>query len=123
MESRPQASKARINHLLDKAFEIRQMYHDKLCNEKKINDTDFKRSLTEKETSMMHSRWSKDVMEWMSPECLKEYNDLNREADKLDKEISDRDFMRSLTEKETRMVHNRWMNDVHAWMSSDCLKE
>ena len=32
-------------------------------------------------------------------------------------EIPDIDFKRSLTETETRALHNAWMNDVREWMS------
>ena len=31
------------------------------------------------------------------------------------------DFNRSLTEEETKMLHNLWMNDVSSWMSVECL--
>ncbi len=38
MESRPQASKARLNRFLDKASEIRVRYHNILFDENKISD-------------------------------------------------------------------------------------
>ena len=37
--------------------------------------------------------------------------------------ISDRDFNRSLTDPETSLVHNAWMNDVSAWMNAECLAQ
>ena len=37
--------------------------------------------------------------------------------------INDEDLKRSLTETECKLVHNAWMNDVSAWMSSDCLQD
>ena len=38
-------------------------------------------------------------------------------------DISDTDFKRSLTDQETRHVHNAFMSDVAAWMTSDCLQD
>ena len=32
----------------------------------------------------------------------------------------DLDFERSLTEEETKSLHNAWMNDVEYWMSDEC---
>ena len=32
----------------------------------------------------------------------------------------DLDFSRSLTEEETKSLHNAWMNDVESWMSEEC---
>ena len=40
-----------------------------------------------------------------------------------DEKISDRDFARSLSEAETTLVHNAWMNDVSAWMNKTCLEQ
>ena len=40
-----------------------------------------------------------------------------------DEKISDRDFTRSLSEAETTLVHNAWMNDVSAWMNKMCLEQ
>ena len=40
-----------------------------------------------------------------------------------DEKISDRDFTRSLSEAETTLVHNAWMNDVSAWMNETCLEK
>ena len=37
--------------------------------------------------------------------------------------ISDGDFNRSLTDPETSLVHNAWMNDVSAWMNAECLAQ
>ena len=37
--------------------------------------------------------------------------------------ISDKDFNRSLSEPETTLVHNAWMNDVSAWMNEKCLDQ
>jgi len=36
-------------------------------------------------------------------------------------QIRDKIFSRSLTEAETTLVHNAWMNDVADWMSDECL--
>ena len=38
-----------------------------------------------------------------------------------DRQILDRDLDRSLTEAETRVVHNLYMNDVGAWMNAEAL--
>lgn len=37
--------------------------------------------------------------------------------------IQNRDLKRSLSEDETRQLHNAWMNDVGAWMTPDCLQK
>ena len=37
--------------------------------------------------------------------------------------ISDRGFSRSLSDAETTLVHNGWMNDVSAWMNQKCLAQ
>ena len=37
--------------------------------------------------------------------------------------ISDKDFNRSLSEPETTLVHNSWMNDVSTWMNQECLDQ
>ena len=37
--------------------------------------------------------------------------------------ISDKDFNRSLSDPETTLVHNAWMNDVSSWMHKECLDQ
>ena len=37
--------------------------------------------------------------------------------------FSDRDFTRSLDEHEARLLHNAWMDDVSAWISTECLAQ
>ena len=39
------------------------------------------------------------------------------------RDIPDRDCNRSLTEQETSLLHNAWMNDVSQWMSAECLAQ
>ena len=39
------------------------------------------------------------------------------------KKIQDKDYIRSLTNDETALVHNEWMHDVADWMNEECLMQ
>ena len=80
------ASKDRFERMLNKAKEIRRMYHLRLFNNGAVCDTDIWRSLTEEETALLHNAWMNDVTEWMTAECLDKYETLLREANELDRQ-------------------------------------
>ena len=83
--SQAYASKARLERMLSKVTEIRERYHLRMFNVNEIQDTDFKRALTQDEARSLHNAWMNDVGAWMSPDCLQKYSDLMQEADELDK--------------------------------------
>ena len=71
--------------MLRKAIEVREKYHAELYEAQEIADLDFKRSLQKWEMQQLHNQWMNDVGSWMSPDCLKQYNDYIWEATRRDK--------------------------------------
>ena len=72
----PQAAKKRLERLLSKATEVRCTYQARLADEGEISDKNFRRSLTEQETTLVHNAWMNDVADWMNEECLHQYVEL-----------------------------------------------
>ena len=80
----PRCSKARLEHMLQSAKSVRVTYHGRAQSRGDINDTDFKRALTDAETRIVHNLYMNDVAAWMTSEALQVCEELIRDADELE---------------------------------------
>ena len=83
----PYQAKARLERVLRKSIDVRERYQRRLFDDQRqIPDLDFKRSLDYDETTAIHNAWMNDVSDWMSNDCLRQYDFLLERAKELDKQ-------------------------------------
>ena len=75
---RPQRIKERLNDLIEKSMFALQKYGPSQAHAQTGD-----RSLTEDEMNRLTNAWRNDVENWMKPDCLQKYRQLQQEPEKL----------------------------------------